>query len=48
MRHKHGAEVTGLNNNLDQLKKSKIAAEKAKGQLEAEIADLANELKSVR
>ena len=48
MRHKHGAEVTGLNNNLDQVKKSKIAAEKAKGQLEAEIADLANELKSVR
>lgn len=48
MRHKHGAEVSGLNNTLDQLKKSKLAAEKAKSQLEAEIADLANELKSVR
>jgi len=47
MRHKHGAEVSGLNNNLDQLKKTKMAAEKAKSQLEAEIADLANELKSV-
>jgi len=47
MRHKHGHEVSQLNNNMDQLKKSKMAAEKSKSQLEAEMADLTNELKSV-
>jgi len=47
MRHKHGIEVSSMNNQLDQLRKNKTQAEKAKGQLEAELADLANELKSV-
>ena len=38
MRHKHGHEVSQLNNNIDQLKKSKMTAEKSKCQLEAEMA----------
>jgi len=47
MRHKHSHELGQLNNNIDQLKKTKTAAEKAKGQLEADLADMANELKSI-
>merc|ERR1719341_639239 len=47
MRHKHSHELSQLNNNIDQLKKTKTAAEKAKGQLEADLADMANELKSI-
>ena len=47
MRHKHSHELTQLNNNIDQLKKAKAAAEKSKGQFEADLADMANELKSI-
>merc|ERR1719187_2939888 len=47
MRHKHGAEISSLNNQLDQLRKNKAQAEKGKSTLEAELADLTNELKSV-
>merc|ERR1712106_913593 len=47
MRHKHSAELSSLNNQLDQLRKTKTLAEKGKAQLEAELADLTNELKSV-
>jgi len=47
MRHKHSAELSSLNNQLDQLRKTKTQAEKGKAQLEAELADLTNELKSV-
>merc|ERR1719244_2446532 len=47
MRHKHSHELNSLNNNLDQLKKGKIAADKAKAALEAELADMATELKSI-
>merc|ERR1719273_1494435 len=47
MRHKHSAEISQLNNQMDLLKKTKAQAEKGKSQLEAELADLTNELKSV-
>merc|ERR1719295_1887776 len=47
MRHKHSHELNSLNNNLDQLKKGKMAADKAKAALEAELADMATELKSI-
>merc|ERR1712115_621718 len=44
MRHKHSSEISQMNNQLDLLKKSKTQAEKGKAQLEAELADLTNEL----
>merc|ERR1719499_1676369 len=47
MRHKHGQDVSNLNNQLDQIKKTATQAEKMKNQFEAELADLTNELKSV-
>merc|ERR1719193_280121 len=47
MRHKHGHEITQLNETMDSLRKNKVAAEKSKNALEAELADLTNELKSV-
>merc|ERR1719193_1052915 len=47
MRHKHSHELNSLNNNLDQLKKGKMAADKVKAALEAELADMATELKSI-
>ncbi|XP_039754036.1 myosin heavy chain, non-muscle isoform X1 [Pararge aegeria] len=45
-RHKHSQELQMLNEQHDQLKKTKAALEKAKQALEAENADLATELKS--
>merc|ERR1719412_3419395 len=47
MRHKPSAEISQLNNQMDQLKKTKTQAEKGKNQLEAELADISNELKAV-
>jgi len=47
MRHKHSQDISQLNNQLDQVRKTGAQAEKMKGQLEAELADLTNELKSV-
>ncbi|XP_050671121.1 myosin heavy chain, non-muscle isoform X1 [Leptidea sinapis] len=45
-RHKHSQELQLINEQHEQLKKSKAALEKAKQTLEAENADLATELKS--
>ncbi|XP_065222996.1 myosin heavy chain, non-muscle [Planococcus citri] len=47
MRHKHSQELAEINEQLESLKKSKAALEKAKQGLEAENADLAVELKTV-
>merc|ERR1719208_143408 len=47
MRHKHSQDISQLNNQLDQVRKTGAQAEKMKGQLEAELADLTNELESV-
>lgn len=47
MRHKHSQELTGLNEQLDNVKKARASLEKAKQTLEAENADLATELRNV-
>jgi myosin protein heavy chain len=47
MRHKHGQEISSINEQLETLKKNKGALEKQKGTLEAENADLATELRNV-
>lgn len=47
MRHKHGQEVSSINEQLENLKKTKSAFEKQKLTLEAENADLATELRNV-
>lgn len=48
LRHKHANVIENLNGELDQLKKLKTGLEKSKGQLEAENADLANELRNTQ
>lgn len=47
MRHKHVQELNGINEQLENLRKTKSVLEKAKSTLEAENADLATELRSV-
>jgi len=47
LRQKQSHAIENLNQEIDQLKKIKSTLDKGKGQLEAENADLANELKSV-
>ncbi|XP_071519991.1 uncharacterized protein zip isoform X2 [Panulirus ornatus] len=47
LRQKHGHALENLNMEIDQLKKMKGGLDKAKCQLEAENADLANELKGL-
>lgn len=47
MRHKHSQELTGINDQLENLKKTRSTLEKAKQTLEAENADLATELRNV-
>jgi myosin protein heavy chain len=47
MRHKHSQEVTAVNEQVENVKKVKLALEKQKQQLEAENADLATELRNV-
>lgn len=47
MRHKHSQELVGINEQLENLKKTKGTLEKAKQTLEAENADLATELRNV-
>jgi myosin protein heavy chain len=45
LRHKHAQALEELNDQLDNVKKAKAALEKAKQNLEAENADMANEIK---
>lgn len=47
LRQKQNNAIENLNQEIDQLKKIKSTLDKGKGQMEAENADLANELKSV-
>ncbi|CAB0032260.1 unnamed protein product [Trichogramma brassicae] len=47
IRHKHTQELTGLNEQLEAFKKTKAALEKAKIGLEAENAELTQELRSI-
>uniref|UniRef100_A0A0P4W6V9 Myosin motor domain-containing protein n=1 Tax=Scylla olivacea TaxID=85551 RepID=A0A0P4W6V9_SCYOL len=47
LRQKHSHAIENLNVEIDQLKKMKGGLDKAKNQLEAENADLANELRNV-
>lgn len=47
MRHKHSQELSSINEQLENLKKTKAGLEKAKQTLEAENADLATELRNV-
>lgn len=47
MRHKHSQELSGINEQLENLKKARSSLEKAKSTLEAENADLATELRNV-
>ena len=47
MRHKHSQELAVLHEQMDNAKKIKAALEKAKASLEAENADMANEIKSI-
>ncbi|KAK2716730.1 hypothetical protein QYM36_007020 [Artemia franciscana] len=47
MRHKHSQELAVLHEQMDNAKKIKAALEKAKVTLEAENADMANEIKSI-
>lgn len=47
MRHKHTQELTSINEQLENIKKVKLAFEKQKQTLEAENADLATELRNV-
>lgn len=46
MRHKHGQEISSINEQLESIKKLKAGLEKAKQTLEAENADLATELRN--
>ncbi|XP_065570729.1 myosin heavy chain, non-muscle-like isoform X3 [Artemia franciscana] len=47
VRHKHSQEMAVLHEQMDNAKKIKEALEKAKATLEAENADMANEIKSI-
>lgn len=47
LRHKHTQEVTSQTEQLENIKKTKLALEKQKQTLEAENADLATELRNV-
>lgn len=47
MRHKHGQEISSINEQLENFKKTKLGLEKQKQTLEAENADLATELRNV-
>ena len=47
MRHKHSQDISQLNNQLDQVKKKAVQAEKMKSRYEAELADISMELKSM-
>lgn len=47
MRHKHSQELSTINEQLENFKKTKTTLEKAKQTLEAENADLATELRNV-
>lgn len=47
MRHKHSQELNAVNEQLENIKKAKLAFEKQKQTLEAENADLATELRNV-
>lgn len=47
MRHKHSQEVSAINEQLENFKKTRGALEKSKQTLEAENADLATELRNV-
>lgn len=47
MRHKHGQEVTLINEQLENFKKTRVGLEKQKQILEAENADLTTELRNV-
>ncbi|XP_063880376.1 myosin heavy chain, non-muscle-like isoform X8 [Scylla paramamosain] len=47
LRQKHSHAIENLNVEIDQLKKMKGGLDKAKNQLEAENADLANELRNI-
>lgn len=47
MRHKHSQELNTVNEQLETIKKAKLAFEKQKQTLEAENADLATELRNV-
>lgn len=47
MRHKHGQELSSINEQLESFKKTKVGLEKQKQTLEAENADLATELRNV-
>jgi myosin protein heavy chain len=47
MRHKHTQEQTSINEQLENIKKVKLALDKQKQTLEAENADLATELRNV-
>lgn len=46
-RHKHTQELTSINEQLENIKKVKLALDKQKQTLEAENADLATELRNV-
>lgn len=47
MRHKHSQELSSINEQLENFKKTRSSLEKAKATLEAENADLATELRNV-
>lgn len=47
MRHKHGQELSSINEQLENFKKARVGLEKQKLTLEAENADLATELRNV-
>lgn len=47
MRHKHTQELTTINEQLENFKKTKMGLEKQKQTLEAENADLTTELRNV-
>lgn len=47
MRHKHSQELSAINEQLENFKKTRGALEKSKQTLEAENADLATELRNV-
>jgi len=47
MRHKHSQEISVIHEQLDVVKKNKMALEKIKSTLEAENADMASEIKTL-
>lgn len=47
MRHKHSQEINVIHEQLDVVKKNKMALEKIKSTLEAENADMASEIKTL-